>query len=117
MSTALRPRRGATLIELLVALLLLDLALVSLAAMSAVAARRIGDAGRRSRAVIAATTRLESMRARPCSMAAGGAVQLEPNVFETWTVTGLSRSIEIADSVDMRVRGGDHVSMRTRSSC
>lgn len=117
MQKASRRRTGATLIELLVALLLLDLALVSLASMSAMAARRVGEAGRRSRAVAAAMNRLETIRARPCAMAAGGAIQLEPNVLETWSVTGLPRAVEISDSVALRIRDGDQVTVRTRATC
>src|SRR3954463_16715147 len=104
-----RPRRGSTLIELLVALLLLDLALLSLATVGAVTARRIGDAGRRSRATLAAANRLERLAVLPCPLMAGGAWQIEPRVFETWTASRTGSSVELTDSIEIAVRSPEHI--------
>src|SRR3954462_13145180 len=85
--------RGATLIELLVALVLLDLALLSLASVGAVTVKRLGDAGRRSRAALAASNRLERLAALPCGAMSGGAARLERGVEESWRIERLARSV------------------------
>ena len=109
--------RGGTLIEVLVALVLLDLALLYLATVGAVSARRIGDAGRRSRAAIAAANRLERLAALPCNAMAGGVEHLEPSVTETWWATRRGGSMELADSIEIRVRVPEYVVVRRRVPC
>lgn len=113
----MRARRGATLIELLVALLLLDIALLGLASMSAVAARRIGEAGRRSRAAIAARNRLERLAAMPCASMAGGSASLETGIEEVWSVTALRGAVELTDSIDLHGRSREQVTVRIRVTC
>jgi Tfp pilus assembly protein PilV len=113
----MKNRTGGTLIELLVALVLLDLALLSLATVGAVTARRIGDAGRRSRAALAAANRLERLAALPCESMAGGSAQLEPRVFETWTAARAGASMELSDSVEISVRQGERIVVRRRVPC
>lgn len=110
-------RRGGTLIELLVALIILDLALLSLASVGAVTARRIGDAGRRSRAAIAAANRLERLSALPCAAMTGGMAVLEPRVVETWVVTRVGGSMELSDSIEIAVRAPERIVIRRRVSC
>lgn len=112
-----RPRRGATLIELLVALLLLDLALLSLASVSAVAARRIGEARRMRRSVTAAANRIESLAAGPCAMMAGGSAPLERGMTESWTVRAIPGAAEATDSVEIRTLPGANVVLRVRVPC
>lgn len=112
-----RPRRGATLIELLVALLLLDLALLSLASMSAVAAKRIADAGRRSRAAVAAANRLERTAAHPCASMTGGVGFVEAGITEMWSVRRLQGGAEISDSIDLRGSLQEQVVVRMRVPC
>jgi Tfp pilus assembly protein PilV len=113
----LRARRGGTLIELLVALLLLDMALLSLAAISALAARRIGEAGRLSRSVAAATNRLERLMAGPCPAMTAGSSAPEPGVSESWDVREVPGGAEVSDSVDIRPRPATQVVLRVRIPC
>ena len=113
----MRKRSGGTLIELLVALLLLDLALLSLATVGAVTAKRIGDAGRRSRAAIAAANRVERLSAMPCSAATGGSAQLEPGVMETWSVQRWNDVMEVYDSVAIAFRPTERIAARRRVPC
>ena len=113
----MKNRNGGTLIELLVALVLLDLALLSLATVGAVTARRIGDAGRRSRATLAAANRLERLTSLPCAAMAGGAAQLEPRVFETWTVVRVGGSAELSDSIEISARVPERIVIRRRAPC
>jgi Tfp pilus assembly protein PilV len=113
----MRLRRGGTLIELLVALVLLDLALVSLATVGAVTVKRLGDASRRSRAALAATNRLERLAALPCGAMSGGAARLEKGVDESWTVQRVGRSVELSDSIEIAVRPAERVVVRRRVPC
>ena len=112
-----RPRRGGSLIELLVALILLDLALLSLATIGAVTAKRLGDAGRRSRAALAANNRLERLAALPCSAAAGGSVPIERGVIESWTAVRVGQSMEVSDSIEIPSRPPERVVVRRRFPC
>ena len=112
-----KPRRGGTLLELLVALVLLNLALVSLAAVGAATARRIGDAGRRSRATIAATNRLERLAVLPCAAMSGGEAKLERGVTETWTATRVGPSMDLSDSIEIAVRVPEQIVVRRRAPC
>ena len=112
-----RPRRGATLIELLVALLLLDLALLSLASISALAARRIGEDRRMRRSVTAASNRIESLVAGPCATMSSGSAVLERGLTESWTVGAIPGAAEAADSVEIRALPGANVVLRTRVPC
>ena len=109
--------RGSTLIELMVAIVLLDLALLSLAAVGAVTAKRVGDAGRRSRASTAAANRIERLAALPCAGLAGGSQQLEHGVMETWSVVRRRRSVELTDSIELAVRPPEHIVVRRRVPC
>ena len=112
-----RPRRGATLVELLVALLLLDLALLSLAAMGAAAAKRVGDAARRSRAIATASNRVEGLAGRACPAIASGRVQVERGVVETWSSRPVAGGVELHDSIAIGSRPPEHVVVRRRVPC
>jgi Tfp pilus assembly protein PilV len=113
----LKPRRGGSLIELLVALILLDLALLSLATVGAVTAKRLGDAGRRSRAARAATNRVERLAALPCSAAAGGSATVERGMTESWIVQRVGQSMEVSDSIQIPSRPPERVVVRRRFPC
>jgi Tfp pilus assembly protein PilV len=113
----MRLRRGGTLLELLVALVLLDLALLSLATVGAVTVKRLGDSGRRSRAALAAANRLERLAALPCGAMSGGTARLERGVDESWTVERLSHSVELTDSIEIDTRPAERVVIRRRVSC
>jgi Tfp pilus assembly protein PilV len=110
-------RRGGTLIELLVALVLLDLAILYLATVGAVTARRIGDAGRQSRATLAAANRLERLAALPCSAMSSGEALLEPRVTETWTAVRVGSAVELSDSIEIALRSPERIVVRRRAPC
>jgi Tfp pilus assembly protein PilV len=112
-----RTRRGATLIELLVALVLFDLTLLTTVAMSALAVRQLGDAARRNRAAIAGASRIEWMAARPCGTASSGSATLERGVTELWRSTALMGSRELLDSIRVDSRSPEHLVLRARSAC
>jgi Tfp pilus assembly protein PilV len=101
----IRPRRGATVLELLVALLLFNLVLLALVTANAVVARRVGDATRRQRALTAAANRFESQLAFPCAAPSQSAtVGIEQGVQESWSASTAGSTREIVDSVQIRNR-------------
>jgi Tfp pilus assembly protein PilV len=101
----------------LVALLLFDMALLSLAAVSAVAVRRVGEAGRRNRAAIAATSRLEWLASGPCSAAPSGSATLEPGVTERWVGSPIGGGQELLDSIRIDARVPEYLVLRVRHLC
>ena|ERR1051326_520897 len=99
-----RKRRGATLIELIVALLLFDLTLLALLGASALTARRIGDANRRQRALAASINRAEGFIASPCALTISGRATLERGVAESWNSSLFAGGRTITDSVLLQNR-------------
>jgi Tfp pilus assembly protein PilV len=112
-----RLRRGATLIELLVALLLLDMGLAVLGGMSAVAVRRIADANRRARATMASRTRIQRLMSQPCTATASGEGRLDPGVAEMWSSQGEPGSRRLTDSVTVRNGKPPEIVLEVRVPC
>jgi Tfp pilus assembly protein PilV len=111
------PRPGATIIELLVALLLFDISLLTLVALNAVAVQRVGEAGRRNRAAIAASSRLESLASQPCGSSTSGKTTPEPGVTETWSSVSTAGGRDLLDSVRIDSRFPEQLVLRSRISC
>lgn len=111
-------RRGFTLVEVLVAVVLIDVGVLALVAGLAVVARR--EMGMRSRVAAsrAAENRIQSLVAGPC-VAASGSANGERGLAEWWSaqlVPGGQR--ELRDSVEFFVDGvRHHTVMRTRVPC
>lgn len=111
---------GFTLLEVLVALVILTTGLLGLAANASVVSRLVGDGSRLTVAATVATARFEQLRAIPCGSVGAGAAMTR-GIEERWTATPLGsaeapRALEIQLSVTYRVRGfrsGD--SARTQS--
>lgn len=90
-------RNGFTLIETLVALVLFQVAMLALAATSAVAARDLATAHRSVRAQVLARNRLELLRAQPCPQTAVASTTLPGGFTERWSIdaAGLRRPITV----------------------
>jgi Tfp pilus assembly protein PilV len=112
-----RSRRGATLVELLVALLIFDMALLTVAAVSALAVRRLGDAERRNRAAIMAASRIEWLASQSCRSASSGALPPTDGITETWSATPLRGARELVDSVGIHSRTPETIVLRARVAC
>jgi prepilin-type N-terminal cleavage/methylation domain-containing protein len=112
-SLTLRPssrRRGAfTLVELLIATVVLSVGLLALSS-AGVAIVRLESRGRRlSRAAGAAETRLELLRARGCT--AGSGVSASGALEERWSaVTTTSATLVLTDTVLPARSGGEPTS-------
>jgi type IV pilus modification protein PilV len=108
---AVRPRRataraGFTLVELVVAILVLTIGLLGLASTAAVVTRQMGSAAQQTIAAQTAQSRFEQLRSNyNCAALSDGSANAGKNVTETWTVTNGTGVVTIRDSVAYRVRG------------
>jgi len=105
---SLQSRRGFTLVELIVSVLLIDVALLALVAGSAVVVRRQVVLRTRLGAARIAANRLESLSIAPCADVSGTA-RNERGIVETWQATigpasrrDLRDSVAYADGPDQR---------------
>ena len=98
-------RRGFTLVETLVALVLVQFGLLAVAAASAVAARDLASATRSARARDAARERLELLRPIACAADAAGS-RVTAELTEHWSVRGGTGYRVIRDSVAYRLPAG-----------
>jgi Tfp pilus assembly protein PilV len=95
-----RRRRGFTLVELLVALLLFDCALLALAGDAGVLARASNVARRRETAASAALATIQRLKALGCPAPTVASRSVAPGISETWTVAQGPASIRwVRDSV------------------
>jgi Tfp pilus assembly protein PilV len=93
-------RRGFTLLETLVALLLFQVGMLAVAATGAVAAREVAAARRAAEARAAARNRIESLRPAVCASAASHAsTVVAPGIEEHWRVGIAGSSRDVTDSV------------------
>lgn len=112
-----RSRRGFTLVELLVAVVLVDAGLLAITGATAVVVRRQTELRTRGAAVAAASTRLEQLAATPCASRSGSAVS--PVFVEHWSESApLPGARELRDSVTYAVFGAEHaIVLTTRLVC
>ena len=113
----LENRRGFTLVELVVTIVVLTVGLLAMAANSAVIGRQMRGARVMAEAASIAQARFETLRASRCTtLAAGNATNGE--VREVWTVTNATRSVEVTDTVKYFTRYGQQAyAYRTSIPC
>lgn len=98
-------RHGFTLVEVLVALVLVQFGLLAVAATSAIAARHVAVATRAAHASDVARERLESLRWTACAAESeGGRVTAE--ISEHWSVRGADGWRSVRDSVEFPLPAG-----------
>jgi Tfp pilus assembly protein PilV len=98
-------RRGFTLVETLVALVLVQFGLLAVAAASGIAARDISTATRIARARDAAHERVELLRPRACTATTEGSASTAA-WQEHWSVRGDSVIRFVRDSVEYALPAG-----------
>jgi len=97
MRTPLRPRAAFTLVEILVACLVLCIGVLALASTSVAIARLSGDASRAGTAAERGQGRLEAMRSARC--AAIGGTLTAGGIAESWSAVPSSSGARMSDSV------------------
>jgi Tfp pilus assembly protein PilV len=105
---------GFSLLELLVAIILVDVAVLAIVQTNAAIIRRRNEMRARAAAVSSAGTRLEQLLATPCTPASGTSPR---PIAETWTAESVPGGRELRDSVVFEDPGQHVVVLRTRSSC
>lgn len=96
-------RRGFTIIEVMVAIVVLTVGILAMLVTSAGITRMIGQGRRITRAALVAESRLEKLRQQArattpqCTALAGGTATQPGNIVETWTVTanGSARTLSV----------------------
>ena len=111
-------RRGFTLVELLVAVVLVDMGLLALVSGTAVLVRRQNELRARAAAVRYAGNRLQLLAAGPCIPVSGSA-PAAPGITERWSAESTpNHTRELSDSVTFSVRGAERsLVLRTRLTC
>jgi len=114
------PRRsrhepGFSLLELLVAILLVDVAILGIVHTHAIVVRNRNEMHARSAAVTGAAARIEQILASPCVAASGSSVH--PVYAEFWSSTLDGQTREIVDSVVFGALVPHVVVLRTRFAC
>lgn len=123
-----RDRGGFTLIEVMIAVIVLAIGVIALLGSSAMVTRMLGQGRHATQAVEVATRRLENLRraayatATPCTDAAFvGGTATGTGYTETWTITtpaGFPELRVVTDSVVYRTtRGNARLGLETRVLC
>jgi prepilin-type N-terminal cleavage/methylation domain-containing protein len=102
-------RRAFTLLEVLVALVILGVGVLGLSGHATLVSRLVGDGARATRAATVATARLEQLTARSCADISSGSL-VSYGIEERWSVAPMSASgpltaLEVQLSVTYRLRG------------
>jgi prepilin-type N-terminal cleavage/methylation domain-containing protein len=115
---ARRPTQGFTLIEVLVAIVLIHVGLLSLVATSAMLVRRTTETRVETAALEAATNRLETLGAGPCTPSSGAATGAF-GLREEWSAQLIRpTTLAIRDSVSYGVQSRPRaVVLHTGVSC
>lgn len=98
-------RRGFTLPEVLLAVLLLAIGMTALASTGAALARIAGQARALSAASLLAGSVLDSLRASPCRGLAGGSLAIAPATMR-WTARPDTLVVYVAATVEVRIGVG-----------
>jgi prepilin-type N-terminal cleavage/methylation domain-containing protein len=100
-----RPRRGFTLIEMIIAIVVMSIGVMGLAGTATYVATQMGGGKAQTLAATLATKVADSLAARRCSALVSGS-QTKRDVTVTWTVADSSRTRWVTESVQYRVKRG-----------
>jgi type IV pilus modification protein PilV len=120
-------RSGFTLIEVMVAIVILSVGVLGLISTSALVTRMIGRGNMTTKATQLAQTRLEILRQQAlsttpsCSSVSGGTATASSGISEVWTVTtpaGFSSLRQLSVTVTYPISGGTRTAtMTTQVRC
>ena len=108
-------RSGHSLVELLVAIILIDAGLLAVVQTHSVVVRQRNEIRARASAVAAAASRLEQLVAAPCAPASGAFASRDYS--EMWFVRPIAQTREISDSVTFGDGAAHHVALRMKLTC
>ena len=112
---ARRPRRaGFTVMELIVAIVILSIGLLGLAATSGIVMRLLGGGTHQTVAANVALARFEQLRGLSCGRIQGGSA-INRNVRETWTVAPVG-PVAAPTAMDVRLTITYNTNMRRGAS-
>ena len=114
-----RPRRGMSLVELIVGIIVLTVGMLGLAGVSTVVLRQMNGSANQTVATTLVQSRFEKLEGRPCASIAGGTATTR-GVTETWTTSAVgSRGKRIVSTVRFSgLRGAaSEVDFETVVSC
>jgi prepilin-type N-terminal cleavage/methylation domain-containing protein len=107
-------RSGFTIMELIVAIVILSIGLLGLAATSGIVMRLIGGGSHQIVAANVALSRFEQLRGLSCGRIAGGSVTTR-NVRESWSVTPVG-PVAAPRAMDVRLTVTYNTNMRRGGS-
>ena len=100
------PRLGFTLLELMVAVMIMTVGVLGLASTAAVVLRLMGGGAQQTLAANVAQSRFEWLRARQCALIANGYATVR-GVQEQWTVATIdATTFDVVDTVRYTTRAG-----------
>ena len=107
---ALRARRGVTMIELVVSLMIVSTGLLALTGAAAMVSRLTGGGAIQTRVAASANSRLEMLRAVPCASVTSGADTVR-RVISKWTTQNVMagavrRGVSVTLTVQYPTTGG-----------
>jgi prepilin-type N-terminal cleavage/methylation domain-containing protein len=105
-------RAGFTIMELIVAIVILSIGLLGLAATSGIVMRLIGGGSHQTVAANVALARFEQLRSLSCGRMTGGSA-INRNVREAWSVTPVG-PVATPRAMDVRLTITYETSMRQR---
>ena len=111
-------RRGFTLVEVLIAVLLIDVGLLALVASGSVLVRRTAESRLRTLALRAAADRIALLSAAPCAASTGSATDSR-GISERWSVSASTNGVrDLNDSVTFTVGAVERsVALHTAQPC
>jgi prepilin-type N-terminal cleavage/methylation domain-containing protein len=98
-------RRGFTLVEVMVSVLILTVGLLGLMSTSAAVTRLVAKGGRQALVASVARTRFEGLRSVDCTSLSNGWALGNSGISESWSVRRVSRAVIVIDSVRYQDRG------------
>ena len=102
----LRARVGFTLVETIVALVLLEVGMLAMAATAGAAAHDLSDALVRRRAQAIVRSRADWLRPSACVSATAGSRALAGGMIEHWRVDAIGAARAVTDSISVPLTRG-----------
>jgi prepilin-type N-terminal cleavage/methylation domain-containing protein len=100
-----QPRHGFTVIEMIIAIMVMSIGIMGLAGTARYVAMQMGNGRTQTIAATFATKVADSLSARRCAAIVGGS-QTKRGVTVTWTVADSSRTKWVTEQVQYKTKSG-----------